>query len=309
MGDGRDREPNQASHPQREPLVPAELGRVRFDAGKAMWLWGMAVPGVIVGVPGLTARTFAASMAMAFVTLCVGHSVGLHRGIIHGSYRAHPITRGVLGYLMVMSGLGGPLAWVRVHALRDHWQSRADCPRYFAYDHSLLRDFWWNLHLRFEPTPQSAARAEAKLPKWILEDRWLRLLERTWPLHVLALALGIAAVAGPAAVATCVCARAAVGIIGHQVVTYAGHTWGTPRFVNEGAKENGRNLWLLGVLSFGEGFHNNHHAYPGSARMGVRRHELDLGWWVIWLLERARLVHEVAAWHRRGDSGAITATR
>ena len=58
MGDGRDREPNQASHPQREPLVPAELGRVRFDAGKAMWLWGMAVPGVIaLGLCGLLLRS------------------------------------------------------------------------------------------------------------------------------------------------------------------------------------------------------------------------------------------------------------
>jgi fatty-acid desaturase len=284
-----------SSNSKLAPLMPPELGRLRFDAGKTLWLWGMALPGVLLGVPSLTATTTVTSLALAFVTLCLGHSVGLHRGIIHGSYRAHPITRGALAYLAVLSGLGGPLSWVRTHAVRDYWQSRSDCPRYFAYDHSLLADFAWNLHLRFEPADD---RADARLPPGVSGDRWLRFLERSWPLHIAALAAAIALLLGPAAVASCVCARTAAGIVGHQVVTYAGHTWGAPRVVIPGAKESGRNVWLLGVLSFGEGFHNNHHAFPGSARMGMRRHELDLGWCALWLLERVGLVRDLVAWHR-----------
>jgi fatty-acid desaturase len=283
-----------------DELVPADVGRVSVDAGKTIWLWGMAVPGIALGVPAMTATTAVVSLALAFATLCLGHSVGLHRGIIHRSYQANRVTRGALAYLAVLSGLGGPLSWVRLHALRDHWQNRRDCPRYFAYDHTLWQDFWWNLHLRFEAASDAQREeVEAGLAPEIFESRWLRLLERTWPLHVLALALLIAATMGPAAVATCVCARTAAGVVGHQLVTYAGHTWGEPRFVIEGAKESGRNVWLLGVLSFGEGFHNNHHAYPGSARMGVRGHELDLGWCAVWLLEKLGLVREVRAWHRR----------
>lgn len=287
-------------------LVPAEVGRVRVDGGKVLWLWGMAVPGLVLGVPAMTATTGAVSMALAFVTLCLGHSVGLHRGVIHESYKAHRVTRGVLVYLAVLSGLGGPLSWVRIHALRDHWQNRRDCPRYFAYDHSLWQDFWWNLHLRFEPASDAKREAiEAGLAPEIFESGWLRFLERTWPLHVLVLALVIAATLGPATVATCVCARTAAGLVGHQVVTYAGHTLGRPRYVIEGAKESGRNVWLLGVMSFGEGFHNNHHAFPGSARMGVRRHELDLGWCAVWLLEKLRLLRDVHAWHRTPDDMAL----
>lgn len=283
-----------------DELVPAEVGRVSVDAGKALWLWGMAVPGVVIGVPAMTATTTVVSLALAFVTLCLGHSVGLHRGIIHRSYAANPIVRGALAYLAVLSGLGGPLSWVRIHALRDSWQNRKDCPRYFAYDHTLWQDFWWNLHLRFEPARgERSVEDEAGLPRELFEDRWLRFLEKTWPLHVAALALVVLATMGPAAVATCVCARTAAGLVGHQLVTYAGHTWGEPHFVIEGAKESGRNVWLLGVLSFGEGFHNNHHAFPGSARMGVRAHELDLGWCAVWLLEKLGLVREVRAWHRQ----------
>lgn len=279
----------------RIPLVPPAIGRVRFDAGKSLWLWGMAIPGLVLGVPAATPATLAASLALAFVTLCVGHSVGLHRGVIHRTYTAHPAVRGALVYLFVLTGLGGPIAWARLHVVRDYWQNRADCPRYFAYDHGLARDFVWNLHLRFEPADD---RANARLPPGIVDDPWLRFLERTWPLHVLALALGVLAVLGPAGVAVCMCARTAAGIVGHWFVGYAAHAWGEHRFAIAGAKESGTNVWLLGVLSFGEGFHNNHHAFPASARMGMRPRELDLGWMVVWALEKLRLVRDVSAWHR-----------
>lgn len=277
------------------PLVPPEIGRVRFDLGKTVWLWGMALPGLALGIPAVTAGAVAASLALAFATLCIGHSVGLHRGIIHRTYRAHPAVIGALAYLGVLSGLGGPLSWARVHAVRDYWQNQPDCPRYFAYDHSLAGDFLWNLHTRFEPAD---ARAEARLPAGLLEDRWLRCLERTWPLHVLALALVVLAVGGPGAVAVCVCARTAAGLVGHWLVGYAAHVWGAQEFYIPGAKESGTNVWLLGVLSFGEGFHNNHHAFPRSARMGVRARELDLGWAVIRALEALGIVRGVTAWHR-----------
>lgn len=276
-------------------LVPPEIGRVRFDAGKTIWLWGMAIPGLAIGVPAATPATVVAALALAFLTLCVGHSVGLHRGYIHRTYEAHPAVRGALVYLGVLSGLGGPLSWARLHAVRDLWQNRTDCPRYFAYDHSLARDFFWNLHLRFEPADD---RALTRLPPGLLEDRWLRFLERTWPLHVLLLALGVLAVLGPGGVAVCVCARTAASITAHWFVGYAAHVWGEQRYAIAGAKESGTNLWLLGVLSFGEGFHNNHHAFPGSARMGVRAAEVDLGWYVLWILERLGVVRAVAAWHR-----------
>jgi hypothetical protein len=57
-------------------------------------------------------------------------------------------------------------------------------------------------------------------------------------------------------------------------------------------------LPLLGIVSFGEGFHNNHHANPGSARMGEARYELDLGWCLLRGLERVGLASELAASHR-----------
>src|SRR5688500_13470519 len=99
-----------AIKPLREdrPLVEPSLGRVRFDVVKAAWLWGMLLPGAVVGIAVVTPGLAAASLLLAFLTLCVGHSVGLHRGVIHDTYRAHPLVRALLGELFVLSGLGGP---------------------------------------------------------------------------------------------------------------------------------------------------------------------------------------------------------
>jgi stearoyl-CoA desaturase (delta-9 desaturase) len=112
---------------------------------------------------------------------------------------------------------------------------------------------------------------------------------------VLALALGVAAALGPAAAATIIGTRTALGFLGHWFIGYAAHRWGTRRFVIAGATESGTNVWLLGVLSFGEGFHNNHHRYPASSRMGLRWYELDLGYGAIRVLAALRLVDGVQA--------------
>src|SRR5579862_1356177 len=131
-------------------LVPGDVGAVRLDPIRALWLWGMAVPGIIAGIPALSPATIALAFVLTLLSLCLGHSVGLHRGIIHRSYESGPWLRGTLAWLFVLSGLGGPLSWARLHAVRDYWQNREDCPPYFAYNHGLLVDFGWNLHCRFE---------------------------------------------------------------------------------------------------------------------------------------------------------------
>lgn len=271
-------------------LVPEAIGRVRPDPVRALWLWGMAGAGLVAGLPSLTPAMASLALLLTLLTLCLGHSVGLHRGVIHRAYETGPVVRGALAWLFVLSGLGGPLSWARLHAVRDYWQNRRDCPPYFAYRHGLLRDFGWNLHCRFEGADD---RALDRLPPDVLRDPWLRFLEATWPLHVLALAALIAATLGPGAAALCVCARTAAGIVGHWFVGYAAHAWGEQPHAVPGAAESGTNLRLLGVLSFGEGFHNNHHAFPHSARMGRGRGQFDLGWTALRGLRALGLVREL----------------
>ena len=59
------------------------------------------------------------------------------------------------------------------------------------------------------------------------------------------------------------------------------------------SRDESRNNWVVAALTFGEGWHNNHHAFPASARHGLDRLQLDVSWWTIRVLERARLVRNV----------------
>jgi stearoyl-CoA desaturase (delta-9 desaturase) len=275
-------------------LVPPHLGRVVFCWKKAAWFYAMLVPALVWAPDAFSAPSIAVSGGLAFLTLCLGHSVGLHRGIIHQAYSAPPVVRRVLAYLFVHAGLGGPISWIRLHYQRDHWQGQPASPRYFRYDHGIVCDFWWNLHCVFVPTD----RARYGVPLSDENDPWLVWLERTWPLHVIGLFLLLALLGGWGFAVVCVCGRVAAGIFGHWFVGFLSHTTGYRRYAIGGATEEGNNVLVLGVLSFGEGFHNNHHANPRSARMGEAFYEIDVGWWVVCALEALGLVHDVNAWSR-----------
>ena len=202
------------------PILDPTIGRVRFDPIKSLWLWSLLLISLLFGLPNLTVTQTIIAATLAGITFCLGHSVGLHRGIIHRSYRTFAWFQSLLVYLFVLTGLGGPLTWARIHAVRDYWQNQSDCPDYFGFKHSLLLDFWWNLHFSFEPADD---RAMHRIPSDIPCDPWLRFLEKTWPLHQLPLAAVIWVWLGPSAVASVVCGRIAVGILAHWFIGFASH--------------------------------------------------------------------------------------
>lgn len=282
--------------------VPQDVGRVRISPAKIVWLWGLIVGALLIG-PSFAPGAIAATLALTFVTVCLGHSVGLHRGVIHATYEMSRWVRNALLYCFVHTGLGGPLSWILLHHTRDHWQNESETPPYFAYRHSLAKDFWWNLHCAFEPRDASLYG----MPAEQTSDSWLRFLERTWFAHPLALFAAVALVIDPHVAVTLVLCRVAMTILGHWFMGFVSHKYGEVRWDLDGSSEVGRNNLLLGWLSFGEGFHNNHHAHPGSARMGFRWYELDLGWLAVRALAALGLIHDVRAFGRTNGTARANA--
>lgn len=269
--------------------VTPEMGRIVFSWNKTLWLYAMLVPALVWGIPAASPRTAALTYAIFFLTFCFGHTVGLHRGVIHRAFSFSTFTRRVFAYVFVLIGLGGPLSWIRMHYHRDYWQNHPRCPNYFAYRHSLIQDFFWNLHCAFIPKhPERYG-----IPRALLRDPWLRWLERTWCWHVLGFGALLWLFLGFEYFATALCLRVSVSILGHWVTGFLSHKYGYRRYGIAGAEEEGTNQWLLGVLSFGEGFHNNHHAHPGSARIGQAWYEVDFGWWLVRCLEMLGIVWKV----------------
>ena len=87
-----------------------------------------------------------------------------------------------------------------------------------------------------------------------------------------------------------VCARVTACVFGHWLIGYLAHNHGAIEREVRGAAVQGRNVRFASLLTMGECWHNNHHAYPGSARLGLAPGEWDPGWWVLSGLRRVRLV-------------------
>ena len=100
---------------------------------------------------------------------------------------------------------------------------------------------------------------------------------------------------GLAYLAWCLFARVAISLNVFACFDYFCHSpkWGRQRFELIGAVNGGRNHWLIGLIAWGEGWHNNHHAMPASPRMGIGRYELDLGYSVIWVMKKFGLAWDV----------------
>jgi stearoyl-CoA desaturase (delta-9 desaturase) len=84
--------------------------------------------------------------------------------------------------------------------------------------------------------------------------------------------------------------RTVVGLHCTWLVNSATHTWGSRRFRTHDLSTNN---WLVALVTFGEGWHNNHHAHPVSARHGLKWYEIDLNWYGIWTLKKLRLARHV----------------
>jgi stearoyl-CoA desaturase (delta-9 desaturase) len=90
-----------------------------------------------------------------------------------------------------------------------------------------------------------------------------------------------------------VCARIAAGVGGHWLIGYFAHNHGRMQFEVTGAAVQGKNIPFVSLLTMGECWHNNHHAFPGSARLGLEKGEWDPGWWVLSVLVCMGLVWQV----------------
>jgi stearoyl-CoA desaturase (delta-9 desaturase) len=89
------------------------------------------------------------------------------------------------------------------------------------------------------------------------------------------------------------CGRVTISVFGHWIVGHYAHNCGQRDWHVEGAAVQGHNLRFLGLVTFGECWHNNHHAFPGSARLGLHPGQFDPGWQVLRLLRRLGLAWEL----------------
>lgn len=291
--------PAEAPPPPRGPgdrlyvTVTATIVVLPFLAlGLAGWLlWGSLI------------RPADVLLALALYTLTgLGVTVGFHRGLTHGGYTAVRPVRIALAVAGSMSFQGDVISWVATHRRHHAFTDRPGDPhspyRYGTHLRGQLRGLAHS-HVgwlfRNDPTP-----AERYVPD-LLADRDIRAVSRAFPaLCVLTLALPFAL--GWAIGGTWVHATTALVWAGLVRIALLHHvTWSVNSLCHVIGRrpfrtrrhDRATNLWPLALLSFGESWHNLHHADPTSARHGVDRGQLDPSAAVIRLLERLGWVHDV----------------
>jgi len=265
-------------------------GRNFIDWSSTVWVVGM-------GLAGLAAMLFSSwdpvhiGIAATFtaISLCCGHSVGLHRFVIHGSARTPLWLERLLITLATTAGMGGPLTLIRHHALRDWAQQQPTSHIWLGHG----RPFWLDVPM------QVCCRLALDRPPIIQvnprfeNDPVYRALEASWPLLQVPIALAAWALGGWEAVGWIVGLRVFTCVVMHQVVGWLAHNVGYQHADVPTASVQGYNLPVLGFLSFGEGWHNNHHRFSGSAKLGLYPGEWDPGWWFVVALQRLGLAWQV----------------
>ena len=216
-----------------------------------------------------------------YVATGFGITIGFHRYLSHASFECGQGLKATLLILGSMAGQGRCIEWVAHHRKHHAYSDREGDP------HSPVDGF---VHAYFGWILAGPPADRERYCKRLLEDRLIVLIDRTMPIWVL---LGLAfpfAVAGWEGLLWGGFVRMAF----FSQITYSvnsiGHMFGSQPFQT---KDESRNNWVLAVLGFGDGWHNNHHAFPAMASHGMRRREIDPSALVIRVLESLGLVWNV----------------
>jgi fatty-acid desaturase len=265
------------------------IGEVRYEPLKSLWFTAMAGGALVGGALTFSWQAFIVFLATTGTVLLLGHSLGSHRKLIHDSYQCPKWLEYVLVWFGVQVGLAGPLGLLRQHELRDCAQRLPDCHDYLRHGRSFWCDAWWQLHCELQLLHPPTLHIEPR----IANDRFYQFLERTWMAQQLPVALGLFALGGWPFVFWGVCARVTAGVVGHWLIGWFAHNRGAMHYEVRDAAVQGRNIRLTSLLTMGESWHNNHHAFPGSARLGLFPGEWDPGWWVLMVLRALGLVWSI----------------
>ncbi len=278
-----------------------ERGRVR---------WDFLIPLTIIHLGALLACLPIFFTWKGLATLFVLHlvcglgvTVGYHRLLTHRSFKTLKPIEYLLSWLGSINLQGGPVKWIATHRLHHQHSDQEEDP------HSPVHGFFWS-HMRWIFTFDPKFDEYKDYSQYALDiarDPGHALIERVVPfsqlffmglLYLWGWSFGGGMWGGFSCVVWGGFLRLVLVYHSTWLVNSATHTWGYRNFETN---EKSTNLWWVSLFALGEGWHNNHHAYPNSARHGMKRWELDISWMTIRLMSFIGLARDI-----RLPSGAPT---
>ncbi len=226
------------------------------------------------------------AVVLHWVAGSLGIGMGYHRLLTHRGYKVPKVVEYFLTLCATLALEGGPIFWVATHRLHHANTDRKGDP------HSPRDGFWW-AHMGWILRGEAKHRNTTLLSRYapdLAQDRFHVWLTRWHWLPLTLLGLVLLVLGGWPMVMWGIFLRVTVGLHGTWLVNSAAHVWGSQRFKT---RDDSRNNWWVALLSFGEGWHNNHHAYPAAARHGLAWYEVDLNWYGIRALQLLGLAKSI----------------
>jgi stearoyl-CoA desaturase (delta-9 desaturase) len=226
------------------------------------------------------------ALALYCVAGGLGISMGYHRLHTHRGFKTYKWFEYFLAICGTLTLEGGPIFWVATHRLHHQYSDQPQDP------HTPRVSAFW-AHIGWivfgEARHNDAARMSRYAPdlgkdpfyRWLTTYHWV-------PLTVLGFVL--LAIGGWGLVNWGIFLRVVLGLHSTYLVNSATHMWGKRRFATS---DDSRNLWWVALLTFGEGWHNNHHAHPTSSRHGLAWYEFDSTWLLLKALRSVGLVWDL----------------
>jgi stearoyl-CoA desaturase (delta-9 desaturase) len=274
--------------------IPAalNLGEARLTKPKPKWSTGIALGLIHLGACAAFLPMFFSWQAVlvAFVLYYLTGGVGItfcfHRLLTHRSLVVPKWLEYGTAIVGTLALQGGPIDWVATHRAHHAYSDTERDP------HNARRGFWWSHVLwLFAPNPARLTPAEeVRFAPDLAKDPFYRVLDKIPLLLQIALGVGLFLLGGWPFVVWGIFVRLVVTYNVTWFVNSAAHLFGYRTY---DASDLSTNNWWVGLMAWGEGWHNNHHAFPFSARHGLGRKEFDMTWITIRQLELLGLAKDV----------------
>jgi len=250
--------------------------------------------GAIVALFHFSWGAFLTAAALTWITLSWGIGMGYHRLHTHRGYKAPKWFEYFVAVCGTLTLEGGPIFWVATHRLHHQKSDQPGDP------HSPREGAWWAhmLWIIFGDAGHNDTHRLGKYAKDLYTDPFYRWLNSYHWVPLTALGAILLAVGGWNYLLWGVFFRVTWGLHVTWLVNSATHLWGSRRFETT---DDSRNNWWVALLTFGEGWHNNHHAYQVSARHGLTWYELDCTWLQLKALEKLGVIKDLVEVSAAGE--------
>jgi stearoyl-CoA desaturase (delta-9 desaturase) len=285
-----------------KPLQAVDPWQGGLDWGTIIW-FSIVHAGALAAPFFFTWKALGLFFGLYWLTGGVGICLGYHRLLTHGSFQTYRPVKWLIAFLGGLAGEGSAVIWVANHRKHHAFSDKEGDP------HSPRDGGLWSHMLWFMPNFGHKWHDDmgAHYAPDLVKDPVIRFLDKTFLLWFFVLGSALWTVGYMFWGAYTAWSFVVWGMFVRMVWVYhitwfvnsATHIWG---YRNYETTDDSKNLWWVGLLGWGEGWHNNHHAYQRMARHGHKWWEVDLTYYAICALEKCGLawnvVHKVPAWQK-----------